>query len=292
MSRRALYRLILLSQGAFLGFFASLAFCRVQGVESDRTIKAQVMVFGRGIHEESVSHEAASFDHFILKWGCILNAGFAVVGVGIGALIATVLDQVIKNKPPTGNTNATSKRGIKNTIQALRTPDALFAAVATITFPLAVLLPFFTLSPSFGDVMIDAILDYLSPGTFDPRTYSVLGGIAMLFTSGDLIVALVLLLFSVFFPAVKLALLWGVLLNPEPAKLSLVHRLETLGPWSMADVFVVSVLVVAFKGFPGGTTFTIESGYYVFLVSVITGLLATWLAKRRLQRVTGGHYQI
>jgi paraquat-inducible protein A len=168
---------------------------------------------------------------------------------------------------------------------AFTRPEVALAAVATVAFPLAVLLPFFTFSPSFGDVMMDAAYEYLNPGSLDPMTYSVLGGIAKLFSDGDVVVAVVLLLFSVLFPAVKLALLWGVLVRPHPDKLSLVRVLETLGPWSMADVFVVSVLLLAFKSFPGGTIFAIQLGYYIFLASVVASLVATWIAKRRLERV-------
>jgi paraquat-inducible protein A len=173
---------------------------------------------------------------------------------------------------------------IRQRMRTLVRPECILAGIATLTFPLAVLLPFFTFSPSFGDVLLDAGYDYVNPGALDPATYSVLGGIARLFTDGDYVVAVVLLLFSVLFPAVKLALLWGVLIRPYHARLSLVRGLETLGPWSMADVFVVSVLLLAFKSFPGGTTFAIQAGYYIFLVSVITSLVATWVAKHRLER--------
>ena len=163
-------------------------------------------------------------------------------------------------------------------------PSVSSQSVATVTFPLAVLLPFFTLSPSFGDVMVDAILAYLFPGSTDPRTYCVLGGIAALFMDGDVVVAVRSVAILGLIPVRQARLALGRSIPTPAPKLSLVRKLEALGPWSMADVFVVSVLVVAFKGFPGGTAFTIEIGYYVFLVSVVTGLLATWLAKRRLER--------
>jgi paraquat-inducible protein A len=159
-------------------------------------------------------------------------------------------------------------------------PAPVLATVATVTFPLAVLYPFFTLKPSLGDPLVDGVYDYADPGSMAPKTYSVLSGIARLFTDGDMVIAIVLLLFSVFFPAVKLALLWGVLAWPGPRSGRLVRGLETLGPWSMADVFVVSVMLLTFKSFPGGTTFVIEPGYYLFLSSVLTGLFATWIGRR------------
>jgi len=147
-----------------------------------------------------------------------------------------------------------------------------------VTLPFALLLPLFTFSPSLGDPLVDGIYDYAEPGSLTPKTYSVLGGIAQLFKDGDVVVAIVLLFFSVFFPAVKLALLWGVLFRPDPSKKRLIRRLESLGPWSMADVFVVSVMLLAFKSFPGGTTFSVQRGYYLFLASVVLSLLATRFA--------------
>jgi hypothetical protein len=164
-------------------------------------------------------------------------------------------------------------------VAAIR-PANLFAAVATVTFPLAVLLPFFTLQPSLGDPLLDAVYDYVEPGVMDAKVCSVLAGIAYLFADGDQITAVILLLFSVLFPGIKLALLWMTLVRPSSFAGSLGKALETLGPWSMADVFVVSVTLLAFKSFPGGTMFTVDIGYYLFLVSVVAGMLAAWIGRR------------
>jgi paraquat-inducible protein A len=165
---------------------------------------------------------------------------------------------------------------------ALLNLGTLLCGAATIAFPFAILSQFFTFTPSFGDPLVDDIIDFADPGAMTPKSNSVLGGIAMLFTDGnaaDAVIAIVLLLFSVFFPAIKLALLWGIMLRPRKSNRRLVDQLEMLGPWSMADVFVVSVLLLAFKSFPGGTTFSVGIGYYFFLFSVVTSLLATILAK-------------
>lgn len=167
-------------------------------------------------------------------------------------------------------------------LAAVAEPERILAGVATFAFPPAVLAPFFTFSPSLGDLLLDAAYEYADPGSMDPKTYSVVGGIALLFTEGDIVVALVLSLFSVLFPAGKLVLLWQILARPKPANQHWIRRLETLGPWSMADVFVVSVMLIAFKSFPGGTTFKVEMGYYFFLVSVVTSLIATWIVRHKV----------
>ncbi len=284
MNSRTLNRILWPVAGATIGFLASVLVCGVQCTESYQNAKVEVVIFGHVIHEESGPPNSGFSDHVALTWGSGLNAAFSVLGAALGFGIAVLVNRASRTTATGTGVVAEPRWPIRRLVAAITRPECVLAAVATVTFPLAVLLPFFTLSPSFGDVMVDAILAYLFPGSTDPRTYCVLGGIAALFMDGDVVVAVVLLLFSVLFPSVKLALLWGVLFRPQRPKLSLVRKLEALGPWSMADVFVVSVLVVAFKGFPGGTAFTIEIGYYVFLVSVVTGLLATWLAKRRLER--------
>lgn len=169
-------------------------------------------------------------------------------------------------------------------IAAVTRPERLLGAVATATFPLALLLPLFTLQPSLGDPLIDAIWEEAQPGSTEPKTYSVISGIGRLYEDGDTVIAFVLLLFSVIFPAAKLTLLWSILFRPKSINTRLLRFLEALGPWSMADVFVVSVMLLAFKSFPGGTSFTVEPGYYLFLTSVVAGMASAWVVGLRQRK--------
>jgi len=157
----------------------------------------------------------------------------------------------------------------------------LLTAFATIAFLLGVLLPFFILEPSLGDPFFMTVVELFTGESFNPHTYSVFGGIMLLFQDGDVMIAIVLLVFSVLFPAVKLAILWRLLLRPSKNVRKTARALEMLGPWSMADVFVVSVTIVAFKEFPGGTRINIGSGYGFFLSSVVTGMFAVRLLRKR-----------
>src|SRR6185503_2851532 len=76
-------------------------------------------------------------------------------------------------------------------------------------------------------------------------SYSVLGGIADLARSDELLLALIVLAFSVLFPIVKLGLLAHVLFRPVAVeqRTRLVRALERLGRWSMLDVFVIAILI-------------------------------------------------
>lgn len=157
--------------------------------------------------------------------------------------------------------------------------------VASMLFIPGVVFPFFEFTPSLGDDIADAVLERLGYD-FSPKSYSVVGGIVKLFHDGgsEIVIALVLLLFSVLFPLVKLSFLWKAILAPNRRSIEMLRRLERFGPWSMADVFVVSVLLVAFKAWPLGTVFEIRVGFFLFLGSVLLSFAATAVARMMLIR--------
>jgi paraquat-inducible protein A len=144
-----------------------------------------------------------------------------------------------------------------------RLPIALWSA-ASITLLLGLSLPVVTLRAGF---------------THD--TYSVLGGIADLMRSGEVLLALIVLGFSVFFPRAKLVVLARVLFHPADAarRARLVRTLERLGRWSMLDVFVIAILI-------GAVHLGIlseahgEPGVYVFGAGILLAMLATHTVQR------------
>lgn len=81
-------------------------------------------------------------------------------------------------------------------------------------------------------------------------TYSILDGIALLFDQGDILIAVVVIAFSILVPAVKiLALLglWQRIRQGRHLSSRLPALLDGIGKWSMLDVFVVALLVFAAK---------------------------------------------
>lgn len=110
---------------------------------------------------------------------------------------------------------------------------------------------------------------------------SVVGGIITLFREGEYFLFAVLALFTLVFPCVKLGLLAVVWLEREH-DLARVRRLHgwvgSLGKWSMLDVFVVAILIVAMKS-AGVARIQIGSGLYLFTFSVIaTQFASAWVA--------------
>jgi paraquat-inducible protein A len=139
-------------------------------------------------------------------------------------------------------------------------------AVALLLFGTGIFFPFFHVTKFW--VFNDAV--------------SVVGGILTLFREGEFFLFSVLTLFTLVFPCAKLGLLALIWMEREHdlARMRRLHGwVESLGKWSMLDVFVVAILIVAMKS-AGVASMQIGLGLYLFTVSVIiTQLVSMWVAK-------------
>jgi len=109
---------------------------------------------------------------------------------------------------------------------------------------------------------------------------SVFSGVLALFRESEYFLFAVLTLFTLIFPCVKLGLL-GIIWAEREHNLARVRRLhrwvEVLGRWSMLDVFVVAILIVAMKS-AAVADIHIGSGLYMFTFSVIaTQVASAWI---------------
>lgn len=121
----------------------------------------------------------------------------------------------------------------------------------------------------------------------EPRTYSILSGIRALLEGDGLWIGILLLVFSVVFPIAKLIALRVALGTGAPNRL---HRiLRSVGKFSMADVFVVALLVVVSKSFPGGTSIDLRWGIYAFAAAALLTMVSTLLVDRRSGAVDREH---
>ncbi len=78
---------------------------------------------------------------------------------------------------------------------------------------------------------------------------TILGGIIVLWESGSYPIAIIILFASIFVPVIKFILILYLLISTKlniytksVDKLRLFYITEIIGPWSMIDVFVVSIL--------------------------------------------------
>ena len=119
--------------------------------------------------------------------------------------------------------------------------------------------------------------------------YSVITGVASLFDSREWLLGFVILLFSIVFPIAKLGVLVTLWLGKltHDQRFALLRRLETVGRWSMLDVFAVGILVVAGKL---GAVADVEAriGIYLFGAAILLSMLATWRVKQLALRAARG----
>ena len=122
----------------------------------------------------------------------------------------------------------------------------------------------------------DVVLSFESKG--------ILGSISKLFDSGENMVALTILLFSVIIPLIKIVTMIFVILAKEfDFAHTIVKFFKVLGKWSMIDVFVVSVFLVYFTSNQGDVTHAeIEVGLYLFLIYVLLSMVTAILTHRLL----------
>ena len=105
----------------------------------------------------------------------------------------------------------------------------------------------------------------------EPETYSILSGIGKLLAGDGLFVGIVLLVFSVVFPVAKLIVLRVCIAQMRHGNATgVAHRLATrYAKYSMVDVFVIALVVVASRSFPGGTTVELRWGTYAFAAAAL-----------------------
>jgi hypothetical protein len=115
----------------------------------------------------------------------------------------------------------------------------------------------------------DVILSFESKG--------ILGSITKLFDSGEMAVAITILLFSVIVPLLKIiTLIFTIIFRNYRFSHHLVEFFKHIGKWSMIDVFVVAIFLVYLTSNKGSVSHAeIEVGLYFFLAYVILSMITT-----------------
>lgn len=109
------------------------------------------------------------------------------------------------------------------------------------------------------------------------NTFSIVSGLLQLLEEGRIFLFVIITLFSVALPIIKLGVLFKLLGSPDSSSETL-HRylrlMHQYGKWSMLDVFVVALLVVAVKL---GAVASVETHYglYAFGSAVLLTMAIT-----------------
>ena len=109
---------------------------------------------------------------------------------------------------------------------------------------------------------------------------SLIGIVSGLWSEGDALLAIVVALFSLVFPAIKLALLHVAAYGGRQAADSIPGWFRALSNWSMLDVVLVALVVFAAKTSGVATAFT-KPGLWFFAASVMLTATASSLLKTR-----------
>ncbi len=154
----------------------------------------------------------------------------------------------------------------------LFTGTAALISLTTALFAPLVLMTVYKTFPIIGEV------------TLSYESKSIYTTITKLFTQHNYLIALLVLLFSVMIPLLKALVLigYGFFKESGIAKQSVVW-IEKIGKWSMADVFIVALLVVLFSTRQDiHTSLKVEVGLYFFAGYVMLSMLgSTLLALKR-----------
>ena len=133
----------------------------------------------------------------------------------------------------------------------------------------------------------------LEPRMLRPTTFSVLTGIDSMWRHDAEGLAGLLFAFSVAFPTAKLAILAWLAAHADPdAPHGPAGRLaHHVGKFSMLDVLVIGLVVVAVKGLPGGTEVRAGWALWAFAASVLAAMVASlllhWRGHAREPRPSG-----
>ncbi|WP_120497581.1 paraquat-inducible protein A [Kiloniella sp. EL199] len=117
---------------------------------------------------------------------------------------------------------------------------------------------------------------------------SISGAISQLVQSGEYLIAVIILLFSVIFPTIKILVadyIWRARSVGHKSVKRAVKLIDLLGKWSMLDVFIVGMIVISAKS-SGMASATSQPGMYYFGASVISSMIAVVLLKRAIDKIT------
>jgi len=114
-------------------------------------------------------------------------------------------------------------------------------------------------------------------------SYSLIDAVRALIAEGELLLGLLIAVFSLVTPAVKLIAVTMLHLRRAGSGAGgLAHTVDHLGKWSLTDVLVVALLIVLTSG--TGLELTAQPGLWFFAASAVLLMLASGLVVRDLKQ--------
>ena len=134
-------------------------------------------------------------------------------------------------------------------------------------------------------VTIHKEVEYVGDIVLSFESKGIIGSIEKLFSNGDVVVALVILIFSVIVPVLKvLSLLFVSVFMQFDFAHKIIKFFKLIGKWSMVDVFVVAVFLVYLTANKAEVSRAeVEVGLYFFLAYVIVSMILSLSADKMLR---------
>lgn len=155
--------------------------------------------------------------------------------------------------------------------------DRKFAAVLVIlsclAFGMALVFPLFSIHPAAG--RWTGLAKLLASDQFASRSFTLIGGIMILWKENERILAVLMGLISLVLPALKLSVLWWEILHLSSLPERFLAFVQAVSRYAMVEVLLIALLVLVVKGMPGGSEFKIHAGTWYFTASVILSLFAS-----------------
>ena len=154
--------------------------------------------------------------------------------------------------------------------------NKILIILSSIFLGIGLVAPTMTIVPKAGE--LTWLMEILDPESMLPVTFSIVGIIIELANSMEWLLVTVLTFFSVLFPITKLYLFWAASFESrENSNIGWIASIVgKLSKFSMAEVFVLSLVLISLKTLPGGTDVQLEYGCMIYLLSVIFSTLSSF----------------
>lgn len=128
---------------------------------------------------------------------------------------------------------------------------------------------------------ISPTLPFLGKMTLYNQTRSILGTARNLYETGNHLVAILILTFSVAVPAAKgLLLLYVLGFRNAPGRVRVFRFVGAMSKWSMADVFVMGIFLAFLgSGAANGVTARLHEGFWFFLGYCLLSVVSAQLMR-------------
>ena len=150
---------------------------------------------------------------------------------------------------------------------------AVLVVLCCLAFGMALVFPLFSIQPAAG--RWTGLAKLLAADQFATRSFTLLGGIMILWRGNERILAILMGLVSLVFPVLKLSVLWWEIFLVSSLSEKFLSFVRAISRYAMVEVLLIALLVLVVKGMPGGSEVKIQAGAWFFTASVILSLFAS-----------------